>query len=281
MSDEQPRRGGRSGGIFVAVVIGGSAIGVIGWYVLTNRTGPAIDKTGFDLSVAPQTRRAAPVASSAPSPEQNSSLFMVKSDAGVRIGDSNQASSAPTPGPAKAVDKKDQAHADFTEQARKHEAEVQAFSMRMNKKYPILRQYAKDWMSHPDLKKLNDDYMRNHDPVAFIMGLTKAPSLGGMVKQYAGNPAIIGYITEGMKEAPGELTASAMSVLSNDTVAKSLIANVATGLGLPPSITGLISSGADASKIDQKQVLSDVMNSAAAQQGQPAPPPVSISNQGQ
>ena len=131
----------------------------------------------------------------------------------------------------------------------------------MTKKYPLIRQYGKDWMSRPDLKKLNDDYMRNHDPIAFIMGLAKAPSLGGMVKKYAGSPIIMEFITQGMKEAPGDLTSSAMDVLSKDAAAKSLISNVARGLGLPPSVIGLINSGGDGSKIDQKRIVSDLMNS--------------------
>jgi hypothetical protein len=282
MSEEKSRRTG-PGMIFTAVVVGGSAIGVMGWYVMTNRAGPAIDASGFDLSTAPQSRRAVPVAVSAPPPGQPaSSLSMLKGDEGVRIGETNASSSGRSgSAPAKEVDKKTQAHADFTQEARKHEADVVNYSKKMEKKFPILRQYAKDWMSHPDLKKLNDDYMRNHDPIAFIMGLTKAPSLGGLVKKYAGNPAIMSFVTEGVKEAPGELTSSAMDVLANDSVAKSLFSNIAAGVGLPPSVTGLINSGGDTSKMDQKQIVKDVMNSAAAQvpPDQQAPPPVSVSDQ--
>ena len=285
MSDEDPRRGGRAGGIIVALVVGGSAVGVIGWYVLTNRNGPAIDASGFDLSSAPQAHRGSSLAVAPSRPDRSStSLFiMQKADAGVRIGDSNAPSSGGQDAPAKDVDKKEQAHAGFKEQARKHEADVRRFAEMMTRKYPAIRQYGKDWMSHPDLRKLNDDYMRNHDPIAFIMGLAKAPSLGGLVKQYAGSPAIMAFITQGMKEAPAELTSSALDVLSNDTVAKSLISNVATGLGLPASITGVINGGGDASKLDQKKLMSDMMNSPAAQnamqqQGQQVPP-VSLSNQ--
>jgi hypothetical protein len=275
MSDESARRGG-PGGLFVAIVVGGSAVGVVGWYLMTNRGGPSIDASGFDLSTAPQSQRPAPVASASPSTPQASGLSMLTGGSGVRAaGDSGPSSSSgnQAAGSAKPMDKKEQAHSDFKEQARKHEADVRKFAEMMTKKNPVIRQYGKDWMSHPDLKKLNDDYMRNHDPVAFIMGLTKAPSLGTMVKQYAGNPAIIGFITDGVKAAPGELTGAAMDVLANDTVAKSLISNIASGLGLPPSITGLINSG-DPSKVDQKQVVNDMMNSAAAQgaQQQQAPP---------
>lgn len=278
MNDANSRRGG-PGGIFVAVIVGGSAIGVVGWYLLVNRGGPVIDASGFDLNAAPHSGRPAPVAAVPAGTQPASSLSMLKGDAGVRIGDSGSAP-PPAAAPAKEGDKKGQARADFTEQARKHESVVRAYAEKMSKKYPLLRQYGHDWMSHPDLKKLNDDYMRNHDPVAFIMGLTKAPSLGGMVRKYADAPAILTFITQGMKEAPADLTGSAMDVLANDTVAKSLISNVAKGLGLPSSITGLINGGGDASKLDQKQIVNDMMNSPAVKNAMPdgqAPPPVSLS----
>ena len=279
MSDGNTRGGGL-GAIVVAVVVGGSFVGVVGWYLMVNRGAPAIDASGFDLSAAPHSARPVPVASAASSAPQESSLSMLKGDAGVRIGDTGSAPASAAAAQAKSGDPKEQAHADFTQEARKHESDVRNYSMRMTRKYPILRQYGKDWMSHPDLKKLNDDYMRNHDPIAFIMGLAKAPSLGAMVKQYAGNPAITSYITGALKEAPADLTSSAMDVLANDKVAKSLISNVATGLGLPPSVTGLINSG-DPSKIDQTKVVNDMINSPAVQnampQGQQSAPPVSLS----
>lgn len=268
-------RGGGPGAIIVAVVVGGSAVGVVGWYLMVNRGDPSIDKSGFDLSAAPHSSQPAPVLSAAPAAPQQSSLSMLKGDSGVRIGDTSSAP-APAAAQAKSGDPKEQAHSDFTQEARKHESDVRNYSIRMTQKYPILRQYGRDWMSHPDLKKLNDDYMRNHDPIAFIMGLSKAPSLGVMVKTYAGNPAITAFITGALKEAPADLTSSAMDVLANDKVAKDLISNVANGLGLPPSVTGLINSG-DASQVDQKKIVSDVMNSAAVQNGQQAPPPVSLS----
>src|SRR6185312_14988861 len=261
MSDGNSRGSG-PGAIFVAVVVGGSAVGVVGWYLMVNRGNPAIDSSGFDLS-AVKASRSLPVASVAPAEQQQqSSLIMLKGDAGIRVADSGPAP-AQQAAQAKQGDKKEQAHTDFTDQARKHESDVRNYSIRMTQKYPILHQYGRDWMSHPDLKKLNDDYMRNHDPIAFIMGLTKAPSLGVMVKQYAGNPAITAFITGAMKEAPGDLTSSAMDVLANDKVAKDLI------------------NSGDPSKIDQTKIVHDMINSPGVQnampQGQPSAPPVSLS----
>ncbi|MFI5361151.1 MAG: hypothetical protein ACHQ49_04205 [Elusimicrobiota bacterium] len=277
MSGEDSPRTGRLGGIITVFVVGASAVGVIGWYISVNRGGPKIDPTGFDLSEVQETRRALPSAAGAGAPAAAASgLTMMKGGEGVTVGDSTPPSgSAAKTAPAKGGDAKAQAHAGFTEQARKHEDDVRRFAERMTNKYPLIRQYGKDWMSHPDLKKLNDDYMRNHDPVAFIMGLAKAPSLGGMVKQYAGKPEIVQFITQGMKEAPADLTASAMDVLTNDSTVKGLIGNIVSGLGLPPSVTAMI--GGSGGAIDENKVMSDIVNSPAAraamqQQGSQAPP---------
>lgn len=290
MSDEPAPRESRTGWIITAVAVGGSAVGVIGWYILTNRGGPAIDTAGFDLSTAPQSARPVAVLSNRPDPGQpRSSLDMMKGDAGIRIvgsGGSDSGSPAGASGSGAAANtpaaKKEESHATFTQNARKHEGDVRKFAVMMTNKYPAIRQYGRDWMSHPDLKKLNDDYARDHDPIAFMIGLSKAPSLGTMIKTYAGQPGMKEFIVEGMKQAPSELTGSAMDVLQNDKVVKDLVANVAGALGLPPSITGMINSaGATNGNIDQNKVMKDVMSSPdiqkAMQNGQGAPP-VSLPN---
>ncbi len=287
MSDEPAPRGSRLGGIITAVAVAGSFIGVIGWYILSNRGGPAIDTTGFDLSSAPTTARPVVRAAAAADPGMpRSSLDMMKADAGIRIvgaGSGPDSSAATKSGGAAApAAKKEEAHASFTESARKHEAEVHRFAVMMTNKYPAIRQYGREWMSHPDLRKLNDDYFKNHDPIAFMVGLSKAPSLGLMIKTYAGQPGMKEFVVEGMKQAPGELTGAAMEVLANDKVVKDLVANVAGSMGLPPSITGMITSaGATNANIDQNKVMKDVMSSPdiqkAMQNGQ-QPPPVSLPN---
>jgi hypothetical protein len=276
MSADPPPRTGRFAGIFVAVVTAGSAIGVIGWYLMTNRTGLAIDGSGFDLSTAPQAPKPRPASAASATTARPDSLSMMKGGDGVRIVDANAPAFA-YGGAAKPDDKKAQAHLSFTEAARKHEADVRRFGERMTKRSAVIRQYGRDWMSHPDLRALTDNYWRTHDPMAFIVGLSKAPSVGAMVKKYAGSPDILNFITQGMKEAPGDLTSSAMDVLANDGVVKGLVANVAGGLGLPPSITGMISGGGEASKVDQKQAVNDMMmknpemQKALQQQGQQTP----------
>lgn len=289
MSDAPAPRTGRFGGIFVAVVVGGSAVAVLGWYLMTNRGGgAALDSSGFDLSAAPESPRPAPAAApAAPEPAQpQSSLGMLKADAGVSVV-SPGGTQAPAGGGAAArpADKKQAAALSFTEAARKHEGDVRNFAMKMTNKYPLIRQYGKDWMSYPDLKKLNDDYQRNHDPIAFMVGLSRAPNFGTMMKKYAGAPEMREAVVQGMKSVPSDLLASGMDVLQTDGALKNLVSNVAGGMGLPPSITAMINGagGSDPVKVDQKQILGDVMNNPAMrnamqQQGQ-QPPAVALPNQ--
>ena len=168
----------------------------------------------------------------------------------------------------------------FTEAARKHEGEVRNFAMTMTNKYAVIRQYGKDWMSYPDLKKLNDDYARDKDPIAFMMGLSRAPNFGVLLKKYAGAPEMREAVMQGMKQAPPELSSSAIGVLQTDQVVKDLIVNVANGMGLPPSITAVINGGGDPAKLDQSKVMADVMNNPEMRKAmQNQQTPVSLPNQ--
>jgi hypothetical protein len=265
MSDADSRSTGRSGAILVALLVGGSAAGMIGWYLRTNRAArPMMDGDGFDLSAASQPGRAASVASVSPAPGRPiSGLALMTGGAGVRIAGSDPSDAkAGADVPAEEASKKEQARADFRERWREHEADLRALAEKMGDKYPIIDQYENDWMSHPDLKKLTEDYyLHGHDPVAFLMGLAQAPSLGGIVKQYAGSPWIMDFVSQGIKETPA-LTSSALGVISNDPIAKSLVTSVTSGLGMPPSVTGMINGGG------KKPEISDTMNTPAPQENQ-------------
>jgi hypothetical protein len=274
MDDAPAARTGRFGGIFTALVVLGSFVGVIGWYLATNREGGAkIDVSGFDLNQVEGAKRA-PVAAISRPESAPSSLNMLKGEKGMRFVDSNTTAPPSNSTPdsssnASPAQKAEAAHLGFQEAARKHEAAVRSFGERMTRKYPVIRAYGKDWMSHPDLKKLNDDYVRDKDPIAFLRGLAKSPNLGPMVRKYASSPEIREFIVDGMRQAPGELTSSALDVLQNDRTIKDVVAGVAAGLGLPPSVTGLINGGGDPSKIDQNKIMSDIMKDPQMQKALP------------
>ena len=239
----------------LAVLIASAAAG---WYFLNDRGDSTVDSGGFDVSATSKPRAAAPpsaaVAEQAPAA---SGLSLVKGGAEA-LNAGLSAAPAPIAAPDAPARSLPEARREFIAQARKHEADVIAFAGRLTAESPVIRRYGYDWMRHPDLRKLNDDYMRNHDPIAFILGLSKAPSFGAMVKRYAGAPEIRAAIVLGMtKEVPTELIQSGLDVLRRDPAIKSVIAGVAPGLGLPPGMTAVLSS-ADAAQLDKARAAAEL-----------------------
>ena len=144
----------------------------------------------------------------------------------------------------------------FTALCRANEGKVQALAMAYTRKYPVIQQYGRDWMSYPDLKKLNDDYMRNHDPIAFLKGLSASPNFGILVKKYAKHPEIRQFAQDAIHQAPPEFMSVGMSVLSQNNTVKGVASNVSQALGFPP---GLFSSlGGQSPQADQKAIMNSV-----------------------
>lgn len=254
-------RTSRLGAWAVAAAVGGSAAGVLGWH-FTNRSAPELDTSGFDLATTEGVER--PSASSSPARRAaapSSGLGMLKAEAGIRVAGQNE--NAAAPGAAGAAGGKTAALG-FKEAARKHEGAIRRFGERMTRQHPGLLQYARDWMSHPDLRRLTQEYHRTKDPVAFMVGLSRAPSVGPMLKKYAGSPDVRAFIVQGVKEAPGELLGAAVSALQEEKALKSFVAGIAGNLGLPPSVTAVI-GGADPKSLDQNQVMREIMSSPQAQ----------------
>ena len=259
MSETNPSRTGRFGAVFVIVIVAGSALGVLGWHLLSNRGGSGLDMSGFDLEKTPESRR--PTAAAAGKPQSPaSSMGMLKADAGVLIVDGGSSGpGAGRPSGATAPDKRPR-QMGLTEAARKYEAAVRRYARRETAKHPIIREYGREWMSHPDLKKLNDDYMRDKDPLKFLAGLSKSENLGKMIKKYAGKNEIRQFIVQGSKEAPADLAAAAVDALKSDRVVKDLILTIFKGLGIPLSSITAIIAGGDPSKLDKNRIANDILN---------------------
>ncbi len=237
-------------------------MGVLGWHLLQNRGGDraGLDVSGFDLAADPATPR--PVAP-APAPSDPtmpaSSLGMLKADAGIRIVAGNANSDTAPNQAASQAKKQAEAGKSFEQLARKHERTVRAYFMKATAKYPSVRQYGRDWMSYPDLKKLNDDYFRDRDPVKFMKGLSKSENFGKLVKKYSTDPAIRAVVIDAAKQAPTDLMAAGMDYLNEDSNVKTLLGSVAKGMGLPSSLMAIFDDG-KGGKVDQKQVMSDIMS---------------------
>lgn len=272
MSDEPRPHTSKLGAILVAVAVGGSAIGVVGWHLLSNRNA-GLDTSGFDVSVVADAPRpvAAPVARSAPAAAPASSLGMMKADEGMSVA--GPAASTAKPADAAKATPREAAALSAKEAAIKNEKFVDGFIRRMQKKHPSIGQYGRDWAASPELRALRDQYWKDKDPLKFAHGLSKSGDFGQLIKKYGKDPGIRDVLMTGLREAPSGALAAVSGLFQNDAVTKNLLNTVMEATGLPKSLTGMITSGGDAKMPDQNQIMGDIMNSPetkAALKNQPA-----------
>jgi hypothetical protein len=240
--------------VLAVLAVAGSAVGVL-IYQLSQKDKPLADTAGFDISKTQESRLApgsapAPPGSAAPI---DRTMFQAEDLGKMRFGAGGNA--------AKAADQK--APDSFTEACRKVEGKVRALAIAYTKRHPSIARYGRDWMSYPDLKKLNDDYMRDHDPVAFLRGTARSQNFARLLAKYAPDPAVQSFVKDGIVQAPGELTSSAISLLKEDNAIKTVVSNVVAALGLPPALTAGVLGG----QVDQNQVMGQILQGNPGLQG--------------
>lgn len=120
-----------------------------------------------------------------------------------------------------------EAPADPRSLARRSESAIRALAERYTREHPLIRQYGKEWMSYPDLKKLNDDYMRDRDPIRFVKGLSGSDNFRAMMRKYIAQPAVQAFLREAVVSAPPEATIAATEYLRNDPQAGELLSGIA------------------------------------------------------
>ncbi|MBI5241908.1 MAG: hypothetical protein HY926_15655 [Elusimicrobia bacterium] len=125
----------------------------------------------------------------------------------------------------------------FTEAVRRCEVRAHDLAIRYTERHPVIQQYGRDWMSRPDLKKLNDDYAADHDPVRFLRGLAQAPSFPEFAAKYAREPAVRAFVKDALAGAPKDLLAAAADMLVEDGLLRGLVSDAGRELGLPKGFT--------------------------------------------
>jgi hypothetical protein len=257
MDEQAPRRSSKSAAILAVLAVAGSAVGVM-IYQLSQKDKPTTDTAGFDISKIQESRPAPNAAQTPPGSgaQADRTMFLAEDLGKMRFGaGANTAKSAaqkPTNG--------------FTEACRRVEGRVQAMAQAYTKRYPSIARYGKDWMSYPDLKKLNDDYARSHDPVAFLRGTARSKNFAKLLAKYAGDSAVQSFVKEGITQAPSDVTSSAMSLLKEDNAVKTVVSNVAAALGLPPALTAGVLGGG---QVDQNQIMGQILQGNPGLQGAP------------
>jgi hypothetical protein len=264
MDDGTSKRSSKGMALLAVLAVAGSAVGVM-IYQLSQKDKPTAETSGFDIAKTQETRPVESTGQSLPGSDAQAdrTMFQAEDLAKMRFGSGGDTAK---PGAQKSSD-------DFTTACRKMEGKVQALAVAYTRRYPSIVQYGKDWMSYPDLRKLDQDYMRDHDPISFMRGAAQSKSFAKLLAKYAADPALKSFVMDGIKQAPAELTGSAMTLLKEDNAVKTVVANVATALGLPPVVTAGILGGG---QVDQNQVMGQIMQGNPSLQGalqqQGAPP---------
>ncbi|MCX5796644.1 MAG: hypothetical protein NTY77_14215 [Elusimicrobia bacterium] len=256
MEEEAPRRSSKGIAVLAVLAVAGSAVGVM-IYQLTQKEKPAADIAGFDISKTQESRPAPSSAQALPgsAAQTDRTMFQTEDLGKMRFGVGGGNT-------AKAIAQK--AADSFTAACRKAEGMVQALAISYTKRYPSISKLGRDWMGYPDLKKLNDDYMRDHDPVAFLHGTAQSKNFAKLLVKYAADPAVQSFVKEGIVKAPGDVTSSAMSLVKEDNSVKTVVSNAVSALGLPPVLTAPILEGG---KVDEKQVMGQIMQGNPGLQG--------------
>ena len=258
MDEESPRRSSQGAAILAVLAVAGSAVGVM-LYQLSQKEKPRTDIAGFDLAKTQESRPAADSGNPLPGAAAPDRTMLQSGDMKMRFGEGGSPTAQAT---AQAAAQK--ATDSFTEACRKSEGKAQALAQAYTKRHRSIAQYGRDWMNYPDLKKLNDDYMRDHDPVAFLRGTARSKNFAQLMVKYARDPALQSLVKEGIAQAPGEVTSSAMSLVKEDNSIKTVVANVAAALGLPPALTAGVLGGG---KVDEQQIMGQVMQGTPGLQG--------------
>lgn len=271
MSDENapppPQR--RSSGVFMILAllaVVGSAGGVAVWMLMQGGQAPAADNSGFDIAVAEGPRSTGQGLSQ--SAQAQSSLGMLSAGmpgiqmgaAGVAPDSTGSSGGSTTAAPTSS----------FREFIKAAEQKAYLLAVAYTKKYPSVQRYGKDWMKHPDLAKLNADYLNDRDPVKFLKGLAKSPTFPQLVKQYAGDRALQSFVKDAVAQSPAGLASVAGDLVQSDPSIKTLVGNVTGALGLPPAMTAMVLGGRE-EKVDTKQVMNQIMGGSQVQQAMSNP----------
>ncbi|MDD5627570.1 MAG: hypothetical protein PHU21_00780 [Elusimicrobia bacterium] len=235
MEHEPTRFGGRAAAVLTSLAIAGSAVGVMVWQ-LSQKEKPVAGQFGLD-SVA--QRQAAPAGPWQPAAPQ-SGLYLVEpgdfpQPAAPAAVPGKPAAAPADPPPAPAAP--GSAASAFTEAVRRSEDKARDLAIAYTERHPAILQYGRDWMSYPDLKKLNDDYMLGHDPVKFLRGAAGSRNFRELAGKYARDPAVRAFVKDALKQAPRDLLKASSDLLVEDGPLRALTSDAGQALGLPKDFT--------------------------------------------
>lgn len=185
------------------------ALAVLVYPVLRPEAGGAAAGVGFDVS------------RSAAEPSRD------RTGSGLELVRSHEAMTAPRPAEPETAKPPGPAEAMVRTLTRRGEGRIREMAQRYSKANPIVVEFGRAWMAYPDLKKLNDDYMRDRDPVKFLKGLAGSKNFSDLLVKYSGQAPLIAFLSEAITQSSPEEQSAALAFMSQeasvDAVAQSVL----------------------------------------------------------
>ena len=127
----------------------------------------------------------------------------------------------------------------------------------------VLKAYQKEWGSHADLAALNVRWHKDHDPIAFLNGLSASPNFAKLLFKYAREPDVTHVVMKQIKSVSPDAVAQAAATMDVDSTVKTFVRKLGDAAGIP---LGVMLGGAPSS---EKDILNLVKKNQQALQKQP------------
>ena len=124
----------------------------------------------------------------------------------------------------------------FIRAVRKNEAIFEKIAVKYTLKYQFIRQYGRDWMEFPDLKRLNDEYFVHHNPIRFASGVARSANFRELFKRHSMRPEFQMFIIDVIKNTPADLIEALSDYLSANPKDATILRDFINISGIPPDV---------------------------------------------
>lgn len=198
MGVQKDQKSGLGPALILAILLLDVGLLIWGWHLYQRRQ-ESLDDAGLNISRVPEPAAAPAAPLSAPAREEPLSGI----DRYVKKEPLPGATAAPAGAAAQAAGAKSAlvpaAAPTSPEMKRKMDKAVDAFFDLKNqprfKNSKAVQAWKKDFLSHADLRALNDEWRKEHDPLKFMMGMVRSPNFQKMAASYLVKPDLRDFVS--------------------------------------------------------------------------------------
>ena len=204
-------------GLILLILLVDVGIIIVAWHFYQRRQ-ERLDDAGLNFARAPEADAAPAAPRTAPKEEPLPGIDRYVKKESLQPGRLGPPAAPGGPGPGTA--KAGPPPAASRQAVLKMDGAVNFFFQLKNserfKNSKVVQSWKRDFLSYPDLKRLNDDWRKNHDPLSFMVGMVKSPNFQTMAGKYLATPDMQAFVKQ-MATAPSVLN-SAGSFMADDAI---------------------------------------------------------------